>query len=140
MTSRLLRSYEFAHEAQLDLMKLHDEEIVAYLKNDMMVGITPHFSNAVGGVQLLVRDADFERAATLLSLERDSEDALMELFPEATSDPVPTCPKCQSRDVFQGRSFWSGILFYLVATLPISIRNNTMHCASCGKSWKTTEL
>lgn len=47
-STRLLRSYEFAHEAQLDLMKLHDEGITASLKNERMVGMAPHYSNAVG--------------------------------------------------------------------------------------------
>lgn len=59
-STRILRSYEFAHEAQLDLMKLHDEGITASLKNERLVSMAPHYSNAVG------EDLDIERTSSRL--------------------------------------------------------------------------
>jgi DNA-directed RNA polymerase subunit M/transcription elongation factor TFIIS len=133
---RILRSYEFAHEAQLDLMKLHDEGIAAVLKNERMVSMAPHYSNAVGGVQLLVNDEDFDAAAKVLSYEADESALLQEMYPEAPLEPVTTCPKCGSTNLIQGRSAWSGLLSLLVFMLPLSIQTKNRYCAVCGHRWK----
>lgn len=54
MSYRLLKSYEFTHEAYLDLAKSQDEHVHAFLKNDTIVSIAPHYSNAIGGILLVV--------------------------------------------------------------------------------------
>lgn len=133
---RILRSYEFAHEAQLDLMKLHDEDIAAVLKNERMVSMAPHYSNAVGGVQLLVNDEDFDAAAKVLSYEADESALLQEMYPEAPLEPVTACPKCGSMNLIQGRSAWSGLLSLLVFMLPLSIQTKNRYCAACGHRWR----
>jgi hypothetical protein len=136
---RRLRSYEFVHEAQLDLIKLHDEGIAAVLKNERMVSMAPHYSNAVGGVQLLVNDEDFDAAARVISYEADESALLQEMYPEAPLEPVTACPTCGSTNLIQGRSAWSGLLIYLATTLPISLRNQNVSCATCGHRWKESD-
>lgn len=135
MSYRLLKSYEFAHEAYLDLTKLQDEQIHAFLKNDTMVSIAPHYSNAVGGVLLFVPEEQWDLANQHLFGNKDSQHLLEDLFPGSSSEDMRTCPKCSSSDVFQGRSLVSGILIWIISALPISIRKNRFHCASCGHSW-----
>lgn len=135
MSYRLLKSYEFAHEAYLDLAKLQDEQIHAFLKNDTMVSIAPHFSNAVGGVLLVVPEEQWEAANELLSTSHNSQHLLENLFPGVSAENVTTCPKCGSANVFQGRSIVSGILIWLISTLPVSIRKNRFHCSSCDYAW-----
>lgn len=137
MTSlHLLRAYEFAHEAQLDLMKLKDEGIEAILKNELMVGVAPHYSNAVGGVQLFVLEKDVEQARRLLSYESDASNLLTEMFPEASLEPVLSCPKCSSTNHFQGRSALSGLFSLLMFMLPFSLQTKTRYCAACGHKWR----
>lgn len=133
----LLRAYEHVHEAQLDYMKLKDEGLDPYLKNQLMVHTAPHYSNAVGGVQLMVPFDQVEQALQILSLENDQSGALTDLFPDADFEPVAACQACGSRDLFQGRSILSGLFSLIVFILPISLPSRITHCASCGHSWKT---
>ncbi len=136
MSYRILKSYEFSHEAHLDLAKLQDEGIRAFLKNDTMVSIAPHYSNAVGGVLLVVESAQWDFANRLLLGNQDTEQMLQELYPDSKPEENRQCTRCGSRDVFQGRSVLSGIMFLILFVLPVSLRKNRFHCATCDHSWR----
>jgi hypothetical protein len=135
MSYRLLQSYEFAHEVYLHHARLLDAEIPCFLKNETMVSLAPHYSNAVGGVQLYVHTDFFEDATRLLSHQSSHENLLEEHEDLSPSDKVASCPKCQSTNILYGRSMWSGLLFLFVFILPVSLRNNKVHCVDCSNVW-----
>lgn len=136
MSYRLLYSYEFAHEAYLHQARLKDANIPCYLKNETMVSLAPHYSNAVGGVQLFVHIDYFDEAIELVSFRVNNEDQVEQALHLDSSDNVTSCPKCSSSNVIYGRSIWSGLLFLIFFMLPVSMRNRSLHCANCSHVWK----
>lgn len=62
----VLRTYFFAIQAEMDLNKLKDEGIDAFLSDEYM-GSFSSFGVATGGVKLHVSEEDLERAQNILS-------------------------------------------------------------------------
>jgi len=59
-------------EAHLMKTRLESEDIECFLQDENMVAANWLYSNAIGGVKLLVREEDAERAAKILSsIEHD---------------------------------------------------------------------
>ena len=136
MSYRLLQSYEFAHEAYLHHARLQDAEIPCFLKNETMVSLAPHYSNAVGGVQLYVHANNYKEAVELISFRINDESHLEQSLTLESADKVTSCPKCSSTNVIYGRSIWSGLTFLILFMLPVSLRNKKLHCGDCSHVWK----
>ncbi|MBN2731715.1 MAG: DUF2007 domain-containing protein [Balneolaceae bacterium] len=62
----LLKTYFHLHQAELDLKKLENEEINAYLA-DKNMGSFSFMGAATGGVKLYVAQKDFHHAKKILS-------------------------------------------------------------------------
>lgn len=61
-----LRSYDNYLSAHLVLSRLEEEHIKCYLLNENSVTISPFLSNSMGGIQLMVNEAQVARALELL--------------------------------------------------------------------------
>ena len=65
-----LRSFDNYIEAHIVMGSLQEENINCWLKDEYSVTIDPMLSNAIGGIKLMVTEAQAERAmATLQSLQ-----------------------------------------------------------------------
>ncbi len=129
----VIRRYEQAHLAHLDLAKLRDEGIESFLKDENSVSINPFWSNAIGGIKLIVHKSDFQKARSMLNANEYSK--LEKVFGrkiEAQDD----CPKCGSTMIQQQRSLLSGILFLILFFVPLAALTNKYLCSSCGHTWK----
>lgn len=62
----ILRTYSFAHQADMDLNALKNEGLEAYI-SDANMGSFSFLGAATGGVRLHVADKDTERAQEVLS-------------------------------------------------------------------------
>ena len=91
-------SYVTAPEADLARIRLAQEGIRARLANAALVTWCWHYSNAAGGVRLLVAGSDAERAWEILSSEDGEEDETPEWTCAACARRVPgpweTCWHC----------------------------------------------
>ncbi len=61
----VFRTYSFTHQAEMDLNKLHNEGVEAYL-SDANMGSFSFLGAATGGVKIHVSEKDLERADEIL--------------------------------------------------------------------------
>lgn len=103
-------AFQYVQEAELARMMLEEQGIQAELADDGVVGGFSLWSNAVGGVKVIVRRKDADRAARFLEEHRESlvakrngepiefecEECGAPLrFPGNRRGRVETCPKCR---------------------------------------------
>lgn len=132
---RLVKTHDFLHKAELDLMKLRDEGLDARIADGNLAQIAPYYANAIGGIKIFVAAEDLKTAQEVLSHKKTNDEELASLF-EDDIEPVLRCPKCDSPDIFQQHSILSGLLFFILTVLPVSIRKNKYQCVNCDHSWK----
>ena len=60
-------SFTFPHEAHLAKGKLESEGIEVIVKDELTVQINNFYSNAIGGVKLLVKPSDYGNARQILT-------------------------------------------------------------------------
>jgi hypothetical protein len=63
---KVIRRCNFLHEAELLRSVLTAADIEARIPDEHTVGVNPGYINMMGGVRLLVRSEDFDRASTIL--------------------------------------------------------------------------
>jgi hypothetical protein len=106
--------------------------IESFLVDDNLIGLDWFYSNAVGGIKLLVRQEDADTANKLLD-----QNVPAKFNVEGMGEfEQPRCPRCQSSDVaFDGldKHITYGLLFF---SLPIPITNKGWKCHACGHTWK----
>lgn len=68
----LLQSYDNYIPAHIAMGRLKEHDIVCYLQDEYSVTIDPLISNAIGGIKLMVAEAQAERALEILS-EQDTD-------------------------------------------------------------------
>ncbi|NLC49293.1 MAG: DUF2007 domain-containing protein [Bacteroidales bacterium] len=59
-------SFTYPHEAHLAKGKLQSEGVEVFIKDEMTTQVNNFYSNAIGGVKLQVRSADFDIAHSIL--------------------------------------------------------------------------
>lgn len=99
----VIRAYDNYIPAHMMLHRLEEEGITGYLQDEHSVTINPIFSNAIGGIKLLVIESQFSRALELV-------EAIEETYKNAGA-----CVQCGSVNV----QF-------------ISQPQNVYHCFDCG--------
>ena len=63
---KTLISFTYPHEAHMAKGYLESNGIESILKDEMTVSVNNFYSNAVGGVKLLVKDTDYDNGIQLL--------------------------------------------------------------------------
>lgn len=130
-------------EAYIAKAYLDSEGIESYVLDDLTVQVNFLYSNAIGGVKVLVRDTDCERGIALLEkggyINRNHADDTSKLnvvcIDEKTDKTV--CPFCQSDNIGKkkGLHFWSPLI-YLILGLFVPIYKSTYRCYDCEKEWR----
>ncbi|NLT02614.1 MAG: DUF2007 domain-containing protein [Bacteroidales bacterium] len=126
-------------EAHMVQGYLASEGIESVLKDENITQIQPFYSNAVGGVKLLVREEDVEVALQVLEkggyLHPEKVEKVEVVYRTKETDEKH-CPFCQSENV--GKKKVPDVLMLLVsvvfgAIFPVFRRVNK--CFDCGKEW-----
>ena len=129
----MIRRYQNLPDAWLSKSILDSSGIESFLVDENLVGIDWMYSNAVGGIKLLVRSEDAETARKLL--EQDTPEKFQ--VDGIGEYQQPRCTRCRSLDVgfneLNKRIAYGGMLF---AGVPIPIRNEHWKCHSCGNEWE----
>jgi hypothetical protein len=87
MQFKLIRSYDNYISANLQLQQLEAEGIRSYLQDENTVTLAPQFSNAIGGIKLMVDLIQYEEALKIL-------DGLDEAYRKTVA-----CPKCGANSI-----------------------------------------
>lgn len=119
---------------------LESEEIPTLLKDELTAQVNNFYSNAIGGVKLLVPSADFERALMLLKeagyvVEQDARQALP-VETVRTSDRSH-CPYCGSENIAKKKDAdWLVLLFYAFLGAIFPIFKPVYTCFDCRRNWR----
>ena len=133
----------FTHPTELAVLRarLENEEIECRVLNELTVQVNPFYSNAIGGVQLQVKESDFQRATQILKdggYIKDGKVPPAEKFFEPESDSsIIKCSNCGSTDVMKNKL--SGRMFalsFLLLGFPLPFISRTFHCFNCGEDFK----
>ncbi|MEL1240613.1 putative signal transducing protein [Flavobacterium flavipallidum] len=123
-----IANYQYSSEALIFKGKLESEGVVVYLKDINIIDANPLYSNAVGGVKLLVSKEDYVKAMEIISqiseYSLDNENTLMK------------CPNCGAEQINMRTSIsdYKSLLVYIFSVIIGFIPFYSKHkykCNSC---------
>lgn len=126
MTWVVVESYSYPYEAQIAKSQLDAAGIVARIENEHMVNMNWLYSNAVGGVRLLVLEAFAEEAYQLI--HQNFSEELDQQFDLAAEQ----CPYCGSNQLIpftQGKR--NAFIAFLLVGFPLYRYKHGMKCTQC---------
>lgn len=62
-----IATFTYPHEYMVLKLLLEQESISYFFRNETMIGVFPFYSNALGGIRLLVHQNDKDRAVQILN-------------------------------------------------------------------------
>ena len=110
------------YKAHIYKAKLESEGISAEVMDENLVSVNWTLSNAVGGVKLMVSEADLDRAREVLG--------------DLGESPTVTCPKCESSSTRRLRHPWWMILISVLTLVPFLFGRPRWVCEDCNNEWK----
>jgi hypothetical protein len=134
----VVRAFSQVVEAQLAISALQAAGLDARLEDENIVAANWMYSNAVGGVKVLVPHGELSAARAILDLP-----AVVQERPDpsppgtAESSDAGACPRCGSRSVVpvpSGRR--AAALTWLVVGIPLMPVRRRMRCNACGQVFK----
>lgn len=128
-------TYSEVFEAQLARSALTAHGLRAWIADEHLTTLNPHYMGAASGIRLQVRRTDLERAAEILSAagtaagNEDDEDD------EAEADG-PRCPRCEARYAYREWSSGQLLAVVLLLGLPLFFLQKRWHCRKCDTYWR----
>ncbi|MFW1951724.1 DUF2007 domain-containing protein [Acinetobacter beijerinckii] len=129
MTWIVVQSFSFPYEAQIAKTQLEAAGIPARIENEHTINMDWLYSNALGGVRLLVLESNLEEARALLA--QDFSQELQQQFGLSEN-----CPNCGSSDIqpyTEGKR--PAYLVFLLLGFPLFFYKNRMKCQRCQYFW-----
>lgn len=123
-----LQSFANYIDAHIVLGRLQEEGIDCWLKDENVVTVNPIWTNAIGGIKLMVAMYQLQQAQELL-LQSDREKRSHFICPYCNSGNIELV--CSHKEAANWFSVLMGFLFFSYA-VPIKI----WHCFNCGKEFK----
>lgn len=126
MSWTVIASYSYPYEAQIAKSRLVSVGIPVYIENEHMVNTDWLYSNALGGVKLLVPE-QFKKDALYLISHDFSQDVDSEFELN-----TPKCPKCNSDEIepfTKGKR--SAFFMTLILGFPIAKHEHGYKCKNC---------
>jgi hypothetical protein len=131
-----LTSFVYVTESYLLVARLEAEGIRCVLRNENLVSTQHFLSNALGGIDLMVENSDFQRAAEIMQSLRHAEASREETrgrLPDGFRLVQTFCPECDSSNVCRkGKSFFS-FGAKAISAWTVSINGNSSSPQFCSK-------
>ena len=133
MEYRLLQSFTNYIDAHIIAGRLEESGVKCWLKDENTVAVNPLWTQAVGGIKIMVAEDDFDSAKKLLEEYEAERRANMK------------CPKCESSRIEyvsspRSASNWLGsIVFFILGSLALPLKK-TWHCFSCGAEFDEPKI
>lgn len=120
--------YSFPHEAHIAKASLESAGIESYIADEHTVNTQWLYSNAIGGVRLMVAERDAEQALQILNSDF-SQDVDNEMSGAERSE---VCPKCGSHDlVAYTKGKRSAFLVFILLGFPLFFYKHGYKCNQC---------
>jgi len=139
----VIQTYTYPQDAYIAKSFLESEGIEVLLKDELTAQVYNFYSNAIGGVKIMVKEVDYNRgiealkAGGFINIDNKVRDDRIEILELKRNTDTTICPFCNSNNI--GRKKEPNILtvivfFILGAMFPIFRRS--YKCFECGKEWK----
>ncbi len=130
MSDRLVKlaAYTTAPEAHIVRGRLESEGIAAVVADEHMVGANWFYSQAIGGVRVLVPESELKRAKEILQIP-------VELDQAESEAAWGTCPKCSSAEVIYRKDSKVTVLTWLLLGIPLLLPRKQLRCQKCLHRW-----
>lgn len=133
-------------EAYLAKGYLESEGIESFLFDDMTAQVNLLYSNAIGGVKILVRDEDYDQGIEILTkggyinMNIGKTSSPFEIVSADKKTDKQKCPFCQSDNIGKkkGLNILSPVI-YMILGLFVPIYKSTYCCYDCEKEWRFGE-
>jgi hypothetical protein len=140
---KTLISFTYPHEAHMAKGYLESNGIESILKDEMTVSVNNFYSNAVGGIKLLVNDSNYENGIQLLkdagyiSDNKTKDSFVINVIKNDKAKDEKICPFCKSENIGKNKivSIWI-IPVYAILGLLFPIFRSTYKCFDCDKEWR----
>jgi DNA-directed RNA polymerase subunit RPC12/RpoP len=133
----------FGSEIAVVRSKLESEGITCFVQNELTAQVLPHYSNAVGGVKLQVRESDLTQALEILKeteqtlIDEEAENLQTEDQQTMRKKSDITCPLCGSDEVVKTKKAgWVFLLTSLLFLLPTVFLKKKYYCFDCKQEFK----
>lgn len=138
-----ISTYEYSQQAHIVKNYLESEGVIVFMKDDMTTSVASYYAHAIGGIKLMVKEQDFDRALDILveGGYLKNKEALKNIEVEILKkDPAmsrETCPYCNSVNIEKVKHpdpIQNALYLILGVIFPILRRPNK--CNDCKKMWK----
>ena len=140
---RILNTYVYPHEAHMAKSYLEFQGIEVILQDELTAQVNNFYSNAIGGVKILIREAEYNYGVEVLKqggyvipkdehIEKKTESILL-----TSKTDKNKCPYCKSENI--GRKKEPNILtliVYFILGVLTPIFKRSFICFDCSKEWK----
>jgi len=132
-------SLTFPAQAHMVQGYLESEGINTILKDELTTQVNNMYSNAVGGVKVMVMDEDYENAIQILQQGgyiNPEKQPKIEIVYRTTTTNKKQCPFCHSENI--GKKKTPDVIMLIVSLILgviFPIFRRTDMCFDCGKEW-----
>ena len=140
-----LQTFVYPHEAHVVKTYLESEGINSEIRDELTVQVNGFYSNAIGGVKLLVKEEDYSRGIEVLKKggyikESGSDKNQVELLYVEKGFNKRICPFCKSENISLKKvpSIWTILVVFVFvfnAVFPVFFKKS-FKCYDCNKEWK----
>lgn len=128
-------TYSESVEAQMGRSALSAHGVRAFIADEHVATLTPHYIGRSLGIRLQVPRADLERAAEILRPPAADDDRELDEEDDAAELDGPKCPACGARYAY--REWAPGQVLFIIALLglPLLVLKKRWHCRKCDAYW-----
>ncbi len=139
---KILVAFMYPHEAHMAKTYLFSEGIDSELRDELTVQVDNFYSNAIGGVKLLVKEEDFSKGLEVLKKggyinESGTKEKEVERVFVEKGFNKHACPFCSSENISIKKvpTIWTVlVLFVIHAAFPLL--RKSYKCYDCEREWK----
>jgi hypothetical protein len=138
----VIQTFVYPHEAHMAKTYLESEGIETQIRDELTAQVNNFYSNAIGGVKLLVKESDLAIGIELLKKGGYITDpgfpgAKIEIVNVKIGFVKDVCPFCKSENISIKRvPNILVVIILFVFRIPFPIFKKSYKCFDCGKEWK----
>jgi hypothetical protein len=133
----------YPHEAHIVKAYLESQRVEVLLKDELTTQVNNFYSNAIGGVKVIVKESDYEIALNLLKeggyirSYKTKEQSRIEIIRKDKTTDTGICPFCGSDNIGKRKdpNILTVIVCFLLGAI-FPIYRKTYKCYQCEKEWK----
>lgn len=142
---KIIITFTYPHEAHMVKGYLESEGIESIIQDEMTAQVNNFYSNAIGGVKILVNEADYEQGIKILKKggyineETITVEKKIEIISIEKETDKSHCPFCKSENIGKNKGLnVIAIFLYIVLSIFFPISKEKYQCFDCGKEWRYT--